>query len=326
MKQFNVENPQVKRFLFMREGAQSKMFTMWSMVHAEGFAPREEYLKNLSTDRDKAEKLALAYAEKFGYKYIDDARDYLRPIVKGDDVIRFGKHKDCRLSEVPEKYLLWIAQGCPIKEEDTYKYSSTYGQMITVNKYFGGEDFQVIAQREAIAKGIGTMQEGKFYTVEYWNAILIKREARSLEKASEVWEHHYAEKTKVNLTLTLVNQTSYESSFGTTNIYTFKENSTGRMFLYKGANNLRAEISFNYKMTYQGDFIEGVTDYSKDRSTFLVKGATYQVKGSVKLGEYKGIKQTFLQRLTVSKDLGLIEGNFKNSQEYYDFVESKIKQ
>ena len=98
------------------------------------------------------------------------------------------------------------------------------------------------------------------------------------------------------------------------------------MFLYKGANNLRAEISFNYKMTYQGDFIEGVTDYSKDRSTFLVKGATYQVKGSVKLGEYKGIKQTFLQRLTVSKDLGLIEGNFKNSQEYYDFVESKIKQ
>lgn len=310
-----------KKVVLLREGAESKMYTLWKRVDY-----KETYVKNLSTDRYKAEQLALAYAEKFGFAYIDDADISLNKIARGEDVIRFGKYKDCRLSEVPEKYHLWIAQGCPIKEEDRNRNSETYGQMITVKKYFGGEDFQAIAQREAVSRGIGTVQEGEFYSVEYWNAILIKRAARSLEKASEVWEHHYAEKTKVSLNLKLVSKTSYESSFGTIMIYTFKEDATGRMFLYKGAKYLSAEISFRYKMTYQGDFEEGFTDYSKNRSTFLVKGATYQIKGTVKLGEYKGIKQTFLQRLTVSKDLGLIEGNFNNSQEYYDFIDSKIKQ
>ena len=305
------------KVIFLREGAESKMFTMWKSFHIEGFGIKEEYLKNLSTNRDKAESLALAYAEKFGYKYIDDARDYLRPIAKGEDVIRFGKYKDSRLSEVPEKYLLWIAQGCPIKEEDTDRYSSTYGQMITKNKYIGGVDFQVIAQREAIAKGIGTMQEGKFYTVEYWNAIVKKREARSLEKASEVWEHHYAEKTRVQLNLTFVKETSYDTCYGRTYIFTFKENATGRMFLYKGTSNLDAEISYKYKGMSMGEVVEG----SEKSWKSLVKGATYQIKGTVKLGEYKGIKQTFLQRLAISKDLGLLEC----SDFYSDELDKKIE-
>jgi hypothetical protein len=316
-----------KKVIFLREGKESKMFTMWKSFHIEGYGMKEEYLKNLSTDRDKAESLAMAYAMKFGFTYIDDARDYLRPIAKGEDVIRFGKHKDCRLSEVPEKYVLWIAQGCPIKELDTNRYSDTHGEMISVCKYFGGDDFQKVAQREAIAKGIGTIQEGRFYTVEYWNAILKKREARSLEKASEVWEHHYAEKTKVTVDLTYVSQTSYDTCYGTTFIYTFKENSTGRMFLYKGTNFLSAKVSFKYKVLDGGVVKEGlIEDWSKYRSTSLIKGATYQVKGSVKLGEYKGIKQTFLQRLTISKDLGLVEINNLDSQEYYDLIDSRISQ
>jgi hypothetical protein len=305
-----------KKVIFLREGKESKMFTMWKSFHIVGYGMKEEYLKNLSTDRDKAESLAMAYAEKFGFTYIDDARDYLRPIAKGEDVIRFGKHKDCRLSEVSDKYVLWIAQGCPIKELDTDRYSNTYGEMISVNKYFGGEDFQAIAQREAIAKGIGTIQDGKFYSVEYWNVILKKREARSLEKASEVWEHHYAEKSKVQLNLTFVNETSYETCYGKTYIITFKENATGRMFLYKGANYPIAKISYKYKD------IEVAAEGSMEscKSDIILKGATYQVKGTVKLGDYKGIKQTFLQRLTISKDLGLLE--YSNMQELNNKIES----
>lgn len=303
------------RYVLLKEGAEGKMFTLWQRV---GY--KETYVKNLSVDRYKAEQIALAYAEKFGFVYIDDASISLNKIVRGDDVIRFGKYKDYRLSEVPEKYLLWIAQGCPIKEEDTYRYSPTYGEMITKNKYFGGEDFQLIAQREAIAKGIGTMQEGKFYTVEYWNAIVKKREARSLERASEVWEHHYAEKSRVQLNLTFVKETSYDTCYGRTYIFTFKENETGRMFLYKGTNNLYAEISYKYKGMSMGKVAEGSV---KSRNS-LVKGATYQIKGTVKLGEYKGIKQTFLQRLTVSKDLGLLECSDLHSDELDEKIESAI--
>lgn len=304
-----------KKVIFLREGKESKMFTMWKSFHIEGYGMKEEYLKNLSTDRDKAESLAMAYAEKFGFTYIDDARDYLRPIAKGEDVIRFGKHKDCRLSEVSEKYLLWIAQGCPIKELDTDRYSNTHGEMITVCKYFGGDDFQKVAQREAVNKGIGTIQEGRFYTVEYWNAILKKREARSLEKASEVWEHHYAEKTKVTLDLTFVKETSYDTCYGRTYIITFKENATGRMFMYKGANYPCVKISYKYKNSE----VEGLPEESC-KSDIILKGATYQVKGSVKLSDYKGIKQTFLQRLTISKDLGLLE--YSDMQDLHNKIES----
>jgi hypothetical protein len=305
-----------KKVIFLREGKESKMFTMWKSFHIEGYGMKEEYLKNLSTDRDKAESLAMAYAMKFGFTYIDDARDYLRPIAKGEDVIRFGKHKDCRLSEVSEKYLLWIAQGCPIKELDTNRYSDTHGEMISVCKYFGGDDFQKVAQREAVNKGIGTIQEGRFYTVEYWNAILKKREARSLEKASEVWEHHYDEKSKVQLNLTFVKETSYDTCYGKTYIITFKENATGRMFLYKGANYPIAKISYKYKN------IEVAAEGSMEscKSDIILKGATYQVKGTVKLGDYKGIKQTFLQRLTISKDLGLLE--YSDMQELNNKIES----
>lgn len=304
-----------KKVVLLREGAESKMYTLWKRVDY-----KETYVKNLSTDRYKAEQLALAYAEKFGFAYIDDADISLNKIARGEDVIRFGKYKDCRLSEVPEKYHLWIAQGCPIKEEDTERYSSTYGQMITKNKHFGGEDFQVIAQREAIAKGIGTMQEGKFYTVEYWNAILIKRAARSLEKASEVWEHHYAEKTRVQLNLTFVKETSYDTCYGRTYIFTFKDDASGRMFLYKGTSNLDAEISYKYKGMSMGEVAEG----SEKSWKSLVKGATYQIKGTVKLGEYKGIKQTFLQRLAISKDLGLLECSDLHSDELDKKIESAL--
>lgn len=297
-----------KKVVLLREGAEGKMFTLWKRVDY-----KETYVKNLSVDRYKAEQQALAYAEKFGFSYIDDAEISLNKIARGEDVIRFGKYKDCRLSEVPDKYVLWIAQGCPIKEEDTYKFSPTYGQMITVKKYIGGKDFQAIAQREAISKGIGTMQEGEFYSVEYWNAIVNK-------KASEVWEHHYAEKTRVQLNLTFIKKTSYESSFGMTNIYTFKENETGRMFLYKGTNNLVAEISYKYRGMSRGEIAEGSDNLCKS----LVKGATYQIKGTVKLGEYKGIKQTFLQRLTVSKDLGLLECSDLHSDELDEKIESAI--
>jgi hypothetical protein len=188
--------------------------------------------------------------------------------------------------------------------------------MITVCKYFGGDDFQKVAQREAVNKGIGTIQEGRFYTVEYWNAILKKREARSLEKASEVWEHHYAEKTKVTLDLTFVKETSYDNCYGRTYIFTFKDEATGRMFLYKGTSYLNAEISYGYKGMSMGEVVEGSEKIWKS----LVKGATYQVKGTVKLGDYKDIKQTFLQRLTISKDLGLLE--YSDMQDLYNKIES----
>ena len=41
-----------KKVIFLREGAESKMFTMWKSFHIEGYGMKELFLKNLSTDRD----------------------------------------------------------------------------------------------------------------------------------------------------------------------------------------------------------------------------------------------------------------------------------
>jgi hypothetical protein len=90
------------------------------------------------------------------------------------------------------------------------------------------------------------------------------------------------------------------------------------MFLYKGANYPNAKISYKYKNI---EVAEGeVAKDSAESWKSIVKGATYQVKGSVKLGDYKGIKQTFLQRLTISKDLGLLE--YSDMQELNNKIES----
>lgn len=99
------------RNLEIRFGREFKMYTLWMVTNNEQFS-NERYIKNLSTKYDDAIERANKY-NTMGIPLYIDAPEDLNDIVRGDDVLRFGKYKDCRISEIKDiKYLKWIFSGC----------------------------------------------------------------------------------------------------------------------------------------------------------------------------------------------------------------------
>ena len=83
--------------------------------------------------------------------------------------------------------------------------------------------------------------------------------------------HHYPEGTKISEQMTIIKKTGYESQFGYVSIITMSDNEN-RAFTYKGT-------SFPVPVSV-GDIID--------------------IKGTIKHGEYKETKQSFVQRVKVS--------------------------
>ena len=97
--------------LEIRFGREFKMYTLW-MVTMNGQFFNERYIRNLSTKYDEAIEKANKYNTMDLILSID-APENLNDIVRGDDVLRFGKYKDHRISEITDvKYLKWIFGGC----------------------------------------------------------------------------------------------------------------------------------------------------------------------------------------------------------------------
>ena len=107
----------MERTLEIRFGRECKMYTLWMITISENFC-NERYIKNLSTNYDEAIEKSNKY-NKMGISLLIDAPENLNDIVRGDDVLRFGKYKDKRISEINDiKYLKWIFGGCAIPNKD----------------------------------------------------------------------------------------------------------------------------------------------------------------------------------------------------------------
>ena len=178
------------------------------------------------------------------------------------EVIRFGKHYGLSLNEVPEKYVCWIANGCSIYNEDYKCWES---------KFFGGEEFMQTARKVAERLGYGktielTPNNFKFFTNEQYE----KHLAKQAELALLVHDHHETNGKRVTKKLTIIRVGGYESQFGYTQIVTFKDGEN-KVYTYKGG-------SFPIQ---------------------AVVGNTRTIMGTIKHGDYKGQKQTLLQRVKV---------------------------
>ncbi|QIW87660.1 hypothetical protein Ab1vBOLIVR5_gp12 [Agrobacterium phage OLIVR5] len=119
--------------IFVSTGAKNAMFTLrTSRVHSGPgfFFTREAYIKNLSTDLEKAEELAMEYTKNlaeriatpdFEVYYIGPETDELfkrrgklsvadtqavESIEAG--IVPFGKHKDKKIADLPDTYLCWL--------------------------------------------------------------------------------------------------------------------------------------------------------------------------------------------------------------------------
>lgn len=134
------------------------------------------------------------------------------------------------------------------------------------NHYFGGEAFMQIARDFAVENGLGIVDNDRFYSHEQYSKMMAKRQLMDSLKHG----HHYPEGTKVSEPMTIVKVTGYDSMYGYVQIITMSDQEN-RVFTYKGS-------SFPVSVSV-GDSIE--------------------IKGTVKHGEYKETKQTFLQRVKV---------------------------
>ena len=256
---------ELKIYFELSQGAQNKMYTLWRVTEST-LKYNRVFIQNLSIDKEQALIKAKELAGK--REVIDDSFDKLSKIIRSDSgLISFGKYKGTPIIELVDNYLTWVAQGAPISEvEDEYSYTKLLASEFETQK----------ALEEAIKRNLFVEFEGEFIPLSLRDYILESRKG---------WGYHFNIGEKVQLQLQCIKITGFENQWGYTNIYTFKETSTGNKFQYKGVQCL--EIKHNY------------IDSSEQYSEYIKVGDCCTLKGTVKLEEYKGQQITYLQRIKV---------------------------
>lgn len=149
------------RLLEIRYGRECKMYTLWSVVINDRFC-KETYIKNLSTKYEDAIEKANKY-NKSEFELIIDAPEDLNDIVRGDDVLRFGKYKDKRISQITDiKYLNWIFNGCPLPDETDGKWYATkpYNDPIVLK-----------TKEHMVTLGHAILYNDKIITIDHYNRL-----------------------------------------------------------------------------------------------------------------------------------------------------------
>jgi hypothetical protein len=265
-----------QRLCILSQGAQSKMYTLWNFDSVNEYS-KPNYVKNLSTDYDTALMLAEQWAEQTGRELVDDAMESLRPILRSQQMtrtmVKFGKNKGVELAECEDKFIIWIAKGSPLYDEKTEAWW---------NNFFGGVEFSKYAQSLAVEKGLGVMHNEKFYTTEQYQKVIQKEQLMS----SLVNGHHNTDGQRLDLTLTCIKQTGYESQYGFINVYTFVD-ADMKVYTYKGG--VLCQITNNTDGTHTWQTDEGVS-----------KDMTITCKATIKHSTYKEQPVTFIQRLKIA--------------------------
>ena len=239
----------------IRSGSENKMYTLWRF---NSFNGRETYIKNLSADFDKAVEEAKRYAK--GRELNICVGDELNDIVRGEDVLRFGKYKDRRICEIDDvKYLSWLSKGGPVRDEafDTWNY------------YFDNDKQLELVKIRLAELGELIEYEGEYYTSKQLERVKFEK--------SFVHGHFYDEKKRVTLNLRVLSSTHFDTQWGTTWILKMVDENL-RVFTYKGS----------------GDVYELLKSRHHDVQIW------FNISGTVDHNEYRGQKQTMLKRLKIN--------------------------
>ena len=150
------------RYLEIRYGRDFKMYTLWSVLISDnGYS--DTFIKNLSTDYDKAIKKAEDYGKGIVEISIDAPED-LNDIVRGDDVFRFGKYRDKRVSQVSDiKYLKWVFDGCKLPDKEDGKWYPTKAS---------NDPIVVKVREHLLSIGEAVLYNDKIISHEHYNAIM----------------------------------------------------------------------------------------------------------------------------------------------------------
>lgn len=280
------EQPQ--RMIYVEQGSQNKMHTMWISFINGSKDVKPRFVKNLSTNSEIAMQKALEYAKRIGideslvFDYTHDLKSIVRVYKWTESMVRFGKHYGKELRDCPETFIKWIAKGSPLQDEK----SGEWG-----NHYFGGDDFCKVAQKIAVEMNLGMMEDRiwntpQFVSIEQYNKTTERLAQQALQKEG----HFFNAGDRVELTLTCIKITGYSSAFGYVNIYKFID-AENRIFTYKGSAELVTREMWS-------DIHEGKT-YTGYDTKHVVKGDTITLTATIKHDEYRDVKSTYLQRIKI---------------------------
>jgi len=265
-----------QRICILSQGAGSKMYTLWNLDSGSAYS-KPNYIKNLSTDYDTALMLAEQHSEITGRELVNDAMELLNRIFRSKSMtptmVKFGKNKGVELAECEDKFIIWVAKGCPLFDKETNQW---------IDHCFGGTEFKQYAQSLAVEKGLGVMHNGRFYTTEQYQNVIQKEQLMS----SLVNGHHNTDGQRLDLTLTCIKQTGYESAYGFISVYTFID-ADKKVYTYKGGTLTQTTKNIEGKDTW--DTQEGVS-----------KDMTITCKATIKHSTYKEQPVTFIQRLKIA--------------------------
>lgn len=124
----------------------------------------------------------------------------------------------------------------------------------------------VYARRRLIELGVIERYDGQYMTPEYMDKYIARKE-KELKLASAVSGHHFNEGDRLDLNIIKVSSFSFEGTYGTTFIVSYKSDG-GLLLKYMGS-----------------------TPPNISNSEFT------SVKATIKHAEYKGVKETRLQRI-----------------------------
>lgn len=215
----------------IRFGREAKMYTLWRIGDATRHFS-EQYIQNLSTDLEAAVIKANEMAG--GLEVCIDAPDDLKKILRGDDVIRFGKWKDTRIKDVPTKYLLWIFKGCPVPSKQ-YPGETDYMQ-------FGGSELRSNVQEFLVETGVLQVWNDKLYTAE----IIERIKARIAQEAGSEFVGKIGD--RITFEAVHYDYKSFDTAWGNTSMYFFRDDNDN-IFIYKGSSYLQKVQKFTCKNT-----------------------------------------------------------------------------
>lgn len=286
----------MKSFLEIRFGREYKMYTLWHVTIGDKGSYFEAFRQNLSTAYEQAIQKAGELNPR-NLEIIINAPEDLNAIVRGDDVIRFGKYKDRRISEInDDKYLNWMYQYAPVPSKEDPKLKDYL--LFKSNP----KDAALLAHIEKylVEKGFLVEYNDRFISKEY----AAKIEAMREENAKSEFIGSIGE--KVSLNVVLERESSYNGTFGTTYIYQFRDEN-GNVIVYKGQLLMAVNI--------YTDSISGRTFSSADSKLW---------KTLISIGVEKGRYHTFngstsntpqsVRDMIRSTDFGTSDANYIDSK------------
>jgi hypothetical protein len=196
---------------------------------------------------------------------------------------------------VDEKYLLWLAKGAHMRDDEQ---SARYHEEVWYPKLSDPDDPVLVgAKARAIELGLATIYNEKWVTLEQLEKIKTREEQERVFALNQGFHGQIGD--KLDIRVRVVRETSFDTDWGRTYIVYYQDVVTEKIYIYMGGSPTVNAYCYLTNRRYSEEF---------------------NIKASIKEHkEYKGVQQTYLQRVS-----GYIKGGERPSSEKLRVLLNKL--